>query len=78
MATAFNKRVKPRDVEEGNLILKKVLPHEQAPQEQPQTNYEGPFIVKRKLSVGALLLGNIDGEDFPKYVNLDQVKRFFT
>ncbi len=65
MATTFNKRVRPRDVEEGDLVLKKVLPHEQAPRGQPRPNYEGPFIVKQKLSDGALLLGNMDGEDFP-------------
>ncbi len=30
MAITFNKRVRPRDVEEGDLVLKKVLPHEQS------------------------------------------------
>lgn len=77
MAIAFNKRVKPRDVEEEDLVLKKVFPHEQALQGQPRPNYEGPFIIKQKLSGGALLLKNMDGEDFPRFVNLDQVKRFF-
>lgn len=77
MATAFNKRVKPRDVEEGDLVLEKVLSHEQAPWGQPRPNYEGPFIIKEKLFGGALLLGNMDGEDFFRFVNLDQVKRFF-
>lgn len=48
MATAFNKWVRPRDVEKGDLVLKNVLPHEKAPQVQPRPNYEGPFIVKQK------------------------------
>lgn len=77
MANAFNKRVRPIDVEEGDLILKKILPHEQAPRGQPQPNYEGTFIIKEKLSGGALLVGNMDGEDFPRFINLDQVKRYF-
>lgn len=68
---AFNKRVKPKDVEEGDLVLKKVLLHEEAPRGQPRPNYGGPFIVKKKLFDGALLLGNMDWEDFCGYVNLD-------
>lgn len=28
MTTVFNKRVRPKDVEEGDLVLEKVLPHE--------------------------------------------------
>lgn len=75
IATAFNKRVKPKNVEEGELSSQKV--HEQAPRGQPRSNYEGNFIVVQKLSGGALLLGNIDGGDFPKFANLDQVKRHF-
>lgn len=78
MTTAFNKRVRPRDIEEGDLVLKMVLPYEQAPRGQPRPNYEGPFIVKKKLFGGALILGNMDGEDFPKFINLDQVKRYFS
>lgn len=74
MTTTFNKRVRLRDVKEGDLVLKKVLPHEYAPQGQPRLNYEGPFIIKQKLSGGALLLGVMYGEDFPRFVNLDQVK----
>lgn len=71
MATAFNKRVRPKDVKEGDLVLKKILPHEQALGGQPQPNYEGPFIVKENLFGGALLLGNMDGEDFLRFINLD-------
>ena len=52
MKNAFSKRVRPKDVEEGDLILKKILPHEQTPRGQPQPNYEGPFIVKEKLFGG--------------------------
>lgn len=71
MATTFNKRVRPKDVKEGDLVLNMVLPHEQAPRGQPRPNYEWSFIIKQNLFGGALLLGNMDGEDFPRYVNLD-------
>ena len=37
-------------------------------------NYEGPFIVKRDFSGGALVLTDMDGEELPSPVNSDVVK----
>lgn len=71
MTTTFRKRVRPIDAKEGNLNLKKVLSHKQTPQGEPQPNYEGSFIVKQRLLGGALLLGNMDMKDFPRFINLD-------
>jgi len=34
-------------------------------------NYEGPFVVKRAFSGGALVLTNMDGEELPSPVNSD-------
>ena len=41
------------------------------------SNYEGPFVVKRALSGGALILTNMDGEELPSPVNSDVVKRYY-
>ena len=40
-------------------------------------NYEGPFVVKRAFSGGALMLTNMDGEELPLPVNFDVVKRYY-
>ena len=39
-------------------------------------NYEGPFVVKRDFSGGALALTNMDGEELPSPVNSDVIKRY--
>ena len=41
-------------------------------------NYEGPFIVKRAFSGGALVLTNMDGEELPLPMNSDVVKRYYS
>ena len=40
-------------------------------------NYEGPYVVKRAFSGGALMLTTMDGEDFTRPVNSDAVKKYF-
>lgn len=77
MATAFAKRVRPRDIKEGDLVLKKMLPHQQDPRGKFRPNYEGPYIVRKRLSGGALILGQMDNEDLPRPVDIDQVKKYY-
>ena len=38
---------------------------------------EGPFVVKRAFSGGALIHTNMDGEELPSPVNSDVVKRYY-
>ena len=40
-------------------------------------NNEGPYVVKRVFSGGALMLTTMEGEDFPSPVNSDAVKKYF-
>ena len=39
--------------------------------------YEGPFMVKKAFSGGALILTNMDDEELPLPVNSDVVKRYY-
>ncbi|XP_075645418.1 uncharacterized protein LOC142616448 [Castanea sativa] len=58
---AFNKKVRPKVFEEGDLVLKK---HNQAlPNHRGKFSptYEGSYVVKKAFSSGALLLANMDG-----------------
>ncbi|KAI5415735.1 hypothetical protein KIW84_040954 [Lathyrus oleraceus] len=77
MKKAFDKKVKPRVFREGDLVLKKVLSFAPDSRGKWTPNYEGPYVVKRAFSGGALMLTTMDGEDFTRPVNSDAVKRYF-
>ena len=40
-------------------------------------NYEGPYVIKKVLPGGALILVEMDGRELPKPVNADAVKKYF-
>ena len=39
--------------------------------------YKGPYVVKKALSRGPLILADIDGHDFNMSTNSDTVKQYF-
>lgn len=51
---AFDKKVRPRLFEEGDLVLRKILPIHKDPREKWNLNYEGTYIVKKALFNGGL------------------------
>ena len=53
---AFNKKVRPCKFKEGDVVLKKVSQAQKDNREKWAPNYEGPFIVKKAFSGGALVL----------------------
>ncbi|BAT83887.1 hypothetical protein VIGAN_04112500 [Vigna angularis var. angularis] len=77
MKKAFDKRVHPREFHEGELVLKRVLPIQKDYRGKWTPNYEGPFVVKKAFSGGALILTRMDGEELPLPVNSDAVKKFY-
>jgi len=77
MKKAFDKRVRPREFHEGELVLKKILPIQKDHRGKWTPNYEGPYVVKKAFSGGALILTRMDGEELPLPVNSDAVKFFF-
>jgi transposase InsO family protein len=68
---AFDKKVRPREFQEGYLVLKKILPIHKDSRGKWTPNYEGPYVVKKAFSGGAMILTTMDGEDFPLPVNSD-------
>ena len=78
MKKAFDKRVRPREFHEGKLVLKKILPIQKDHRGKWTPNYEGPYVVKKAFSGGALILTRMDGEELPLPVNSDAVKKFYT
>ncbi|KAA3480311.1 RNA-directed DNA polymerase (Reverse transcriptase), Ribonuclease H [Gossypium australe] len=41
-------------------------------------NWEGPYVVKKAFSRGALILIEMDGKTLPNPVNLNSVQKYFT
>ncbi|XP_070013574.1 uncharacterized protein [Nicotiana sylvestris] len=77
MSRAFNKRVKPRQFAPGQLVLKKIFPHQDEAKGKFSPNWQGPYMVYRVLTGGALILADMDGEIWPKSINSDAVKRYY-
>ncbi len=77
MARAFNKSVHPCEFQPGDLVLKKVLLNQNDVRGKWSPTYEGPYVVKRAFSNGALILTHMDGKEFPRPVNADSVKRYY-
>ena len=73
----FDKKVHPCRVSEGDLVLKKVYQALKDNKRKWAPNYEGPFVVKKAFSRGALVLANMDGEELPSPMNSNVVKRYY-
>ncbi|RDY00961.1 hypothetical protein CR513_15811, partial [Mucuna pruriens] len=73
----FDRRVRPRVFNEGDLVLKKRLPNVKDPLGKWAPNYEGPYVVKQAFSGGALVLADLEGQELMHLVNTDAVKMFY-
>lgn len=77
ISKAFNKHVHPRVFKKGDLVLKRILPIQDEAKGKFAPNYQGPFVVSKVLSGGALILSEMDGEEFPQPLNSDVVKHYY-
>jgi len=77
MKTAFDKKVHPREFRVGELVLKRRVSQQPDPRGKWTPNYEGPYVVKKAFSGGALILTHMDGVELPNPVNADIVKKYF-
>lgn len=77
VARAFNKKVKPREFQVGDLVLKKILPNRGDNRGKWAPTYEGPYVVKQAFSGGALILTDMEGQEIGRPINSDSVKRYF-
>ena len=77
VARYFNKRVRTRNIKEGELVLKALRKSIMDPRGKFKPNWAGPYIVKKILSGGAVELTDIDGTEFRSLTNLDQLKKFY-
>ncbi|XP_070022701.1 uncharacterized protein [Nicotiana sylvestris] len=50
MSTAFNKRIKLRQFAPGQLVLKKIFPHQDKAKGKFYPNWQGPYMVHKMLT----------------------------
>nr|XP_025887732.1 uncharacterized protein LOC112941825 [Solanum lycopersicum] len=77
MTRAFHKRVRARNFEVGQLVLKRIFPHQDEHKGMFAPNWQGPYMVRKVLSGGALVLSEMDGAVWPKPINSDAIKRYY-
>ena len=73
----FDKKVRPCKFNKGDLVLKKISQDPKDSKGKWAPNYEGPFVVKKAFSGGALVLANMDDIELPFPVNTEVVKRYY-
>ena len=78
MIKAFKKKIKPRVYHTGDLVIKRIILPQGDPRGKWTPTYKEPFVVKKLLSGGAMMLTTMDGEDFPHLVNANIVKKYYT
>ena len=77
MARAYNKKVRPRNFEIGQLVVKRILPHQDEAKGKFAPNWQGPYVIKQVLSKGALQLADMEGKAIYTIFNSDSIKRYY-
>ncbi|RVW21994.1 hypothetical protein CK203_109813 [Vitis vinifera] len=75
MACAFKKRVRPRPLRIGDLVLKFIRGLIRDPRGKFRPNWSGPYFIKELTPEGAAWLMDLDGNRFSEPTNVDQLKR---
>ncbi|XP_070040538.1 uncharacterized protein [Nicotiana tomentosiformis] len=77
VTSEFNKRVKSYQFAPGQLVLKKIFPHQEEAKGKFAPNWQGPYVVHRALLGGALILKEMDERVNTKPINSDAIKRYY-
>jgi hypothetical protein len=77
IARNFNKKVRGRNIKEGDLVLKENLQSSRIPGGKFAPNWGGPYLVTKISSGGATTLADLDGIEFSQPCNLDRLKKFY-
>ena len=74
---AHDKRIRPKQFQEAELVLKRIPQNRLDPRGKWSPNWEGPYVVKKAFLGGALILIEMDGKKFPSPINADIVKKYY-
>lgn len=61
----------------GDLVLKNIISFQNDSPGKKIPNYEGPYVVNKAFSGGALILTNMDREELTHPVNSDVVRKYY-
>ena len=78
LANSYNKRVKPRVFQSGDLVLRKVFENTADPTAGKfQPNWEGPYVVPRPGEFGSYAIDKTDGIPVNRMWNAMHLKRYY-
>ena len=73
---AFNKKVKPRNLKEGDLVLKVLRDDTFDLRRKIKPRWSRPFIIKKIMSGGAIRITDLDGEEMLHPINMDRLRKY--
>ena len=76
MAKTYDKKVHLREFGEMDLVLENILPIVGENKSKWASNYKIPYVMKKRLSQGILIFSRMDGEDLPKPINSNWIKKY--
>ncbi|XP_060216560.1 uncharacterized protein LOC132644036 [Lycium barbarum] len=76
MVRAFNKRVRTWVFQIRQLVLKFIFPNHEEYKGKFTPTWQGPYMVRKVLSGGAVVHAEMDGQEWPKAINSDAIKRY--
>ncbi|CAL1405791.1 unnamed protein product [Linum trigynum] len=76
VATAYNAKVKPRPLEEGDLVLKRNFEQKEG-HGKLAAAWEGPYLVGEKLGAATYVLATMEGKPLKKTWNAIHLKKYF-
>ena len=74
---AYDKKIKPGKIKEGDLVLKLIRPIMADLRGKFKPNWEGLYLVKKLFSKGAVILLDLERNEFREPINLDKLKKYF-
>ncbi|XP_060170734.1 uncharacterized protein LOC132601677 [Lycium barbarum] len=77
MSRGFDKRIRTRFFQIGKMVLKRFFPHQDEYKGKFSPNWQGPYVFCKVLSEGMVVLAEMDGQEWPKPINLDAIKRYY-
>ena len=76
VARAFNKKVKPRNLKEGGLVLKVLRDENFDPRGKMKPRWSGSFIIKKIMSRGSTRITDLDREVMLCPISIDKLRRY--
>ena len=77
MVDVFRKRVKPRPLEKGDLVLRILTGLVGDPREKFRPSWSGPYVIRELTPEGVVWLTDLDGNQFSEPTNVDQLKKYY-